>query len=142
MYEPYAYTNRKENNGQFAYPGKIHGIYWDKNTLRAYLKAVVTFQKVHAIPSNRILVGEFGGHRMSQGLEHYFKDLMDIFKTNGWHFAFYAFREDVWDGMDYELGIEKLPWQYWQSVEKGETPNPNRQADCPAFTVLRGDTPP
>jgi hypothetical protein len=50
---------------------------------------------------------------MSSGLEQYFKDLIRIFNKEDWHFSFYAFREDTWDGMDYELGAKKLPWSYW-----------------------------
>ncbi len=64
-------------------------------------------------------MGEFGGHRASAGLAEYFQDLIDIFQENSWHYAFYAFRENTWDGMDYELGDKKLPWSHWQSVEKG-----------------------
>ena len=30
-----------------------------------------------------------------------------------------GFRES-WDGMDYELGDKKLPWQYWEAQEKGK----------------------
>jgi hypothetical protein len=46
---------------------------------------------------------------MQKGLAQYFLDLIAIFKKNGWHWAFYAFREDCWDGMDYELGDGQLP---------------------------------
>ncbi|OJW71516.1 MAG: glycosyl hydrolase [Candidatus Amoebophilus sp. 36-38] len=137
MYEPYEYTNYKINQGKFSYPGQINGKNWDKKELQAYMQDVAHFQKINNIPSNRILVGEFGGHRTSKGLAQYFKDLISIFKENGWHFAFYAFREDVWDGMDYELGDKKLPWSYWQALEKGEQPTLNRKEDYPVFKVLR-----
>jgi hypothetical protein len=86
------------------------------------MSSVVAFQKRNHIAHHRILVGEFGGHRMSPGLEKYFEDLINIFNQERWHFAFYAFREDVWDGMDYELGTKKLPWSYWQAIDRGETP--------------------
>ena len=137
MYEPYEYTNQQMNKGKFSYPGKIHNTYWNKEALNSYTDYVRSFQKTNNIPSNRILVGEFGGHRTSKGLPDYFRDLMNIFNKNGWHFAFYAFREDVWDGMDYELGDKKLPWEYWQAVEKGETPKLDRNPDNPVFKVLK-----
>ncbi len=137
MYEPYTYTNHKKNQGRFTYPGKINGEYWDKKSLKNYMQDVVTFQKEHNIPSHQILVGEFGGHRMSKGLSQYFSDLTDIFKENGWHFAFYAFREDTWDGMDYELGNQKLPWSYWQAIENGHKPKLARNNDSPPFQALR-----
>ncbi|MDR1907204.1 MAG: glycoside hydrolase family 5 protein, partial [Puniceicoccales bacterium] len=101
MYEPYAYTNHRLNKGQYSYPGEIEGKYWDRAALEAYMVAVNNFQKQHKIPSNRIFVGEFGGHRMQKGLPQYFEDLIAIFEKNNWHWAFYAFR-DNWDGMDYE----------------------------------------
>ncbi|MDX5462501.1 MAG: hypothetical protein O7157_03000 [Wolbachia endosymbiont of Tetragnatha montana] len=94
------------------------------------------FQKKHKIPSHRILVGEFGGHRSSKGLERYFQDLVSIFNEYNWHFAVYSFREDVWDGMDYELGSEKLSWKDWQAIEEG-TMKKNYLPDNPIFKVLR-----
>lgn len=137
MYEPYQYTNRKSNNGKFKYPGVINHKEWDKKSLRDYTSSVISFQKNNHIAPNQILVGEFGGHRMSQGLEKYFSDLIDIFNQEGWHFAFYAFREDVWDGMDYELGNKKVPWSYWQTIDRGETPIVERNNNYPAFTVIK-----
>ncbi len=110
MYEPYEYTNLQTNKGNYYYPGIIKNKHWDQQILINYLQEVVNFQKRNNIDSNRILVGEFGGHRKTKGLEIYFKDLISIFKQNNWHYAFYAFREDTWDGMDYELGNNKIPW--------------------------------
>jgi hypothetical protein len=85
------------------------------------------------------LVGEFGGHRTSKRLECYFKDLIDIFKQNGWHFAFYAFREDTWSGMDYELGDRKLPWNYRQiRPDRVDSVLPDHKMPL-AFKVLMDD---
>jgi endoglucanase len=137
MYEPYAYTNHKIKKGQFQYPGNIMGIEWNKNELQKYMLAVTHFQKHYNIPSNRILVGEFGANRMSKGIDQYFKDLISIFTEEGWHFAFYAFREDTWDGMDYELGNKKLPWSYWQAVENGQRPILERKDSYPAFSIIK-----
>lgn len=137
MYEPFAYTNYKMNQGKFIYPGKINEKHWDKSALKEYMEEINRFQKNNNIPSNRILVGEFGAHRTSQGLPQYFKDLIDIFTGNGWHFAFYAFREDTWDGMDYELGDQKLPWSYWKAIEQGNKPKVSRKEGCPQFKVLK-----
>ncbi|GAB4164118.1 MAG: cellulase family glycosylhydrolase [Rickettsiaceae bacterium] len=139
MYEPYEYTNYKTSKGKLEYPGRINGKQWDQKALEEYMAAVVRFQKTHKITNNRILVGEFGGHRMSAGLEKYFEDLIVIFNKEGWHFAFYAFREDTWDGMDYELGSEKLSWTYWQAVESGRKPDLKRKATYPAFSIIQKD---
>lgn len=137
MYEPYEYSNYKINKGKYQYPGPINGKQWDRKALAEYMSAVVRFQKTYNIASNKILVGEFGGHRMSVGLEKYFEDLIAIFNKEGWHFAFYAFREDTWDGMDYELGSNKLPWRYRQAVERGEKTTLNRKSTYPAFSIIR-----
>ena len=136
MYEPYAYTNRKLNEGKFQYPGLVNGVYWDYKALKEYMRAVVAFQKLNNVSSNRILVGEFGGHRMSKGLSSYFEDLTEFFNENGWHYAFYAFREDTWDGMDYELGDRKMPWSYWQALERGDKPVVDRNSDTPSFKAI------
>lgn len=136
MYEPFDYTNYKRNKGKWSYPGDVNGVNWDKERLRDYLKTVLDFQSRYQIPSNRILVGEFGGHRMSKGLPIYFEDLIDIFRENQWHFAFYAFREDTWDGMNYEIGDQKLPGSYWYALEQGKTPMIPLQPNAPAFLVL------
>ena len=136
MYEPYIYTNCKINKASFIYPGKIGNLYWNRSALKDYMKSVTLFQKNSKIHSSRILVGEFGGHRTTKGLDKYFKDLLEIFNENSWHYAFYAFREDVWDGMDYELGDKKIPWSYYKAIEKGETPQLVRNPNHPNFKVL------
>ncbi|RTK93497.1 MAG: glycosyl hydrolase [Rickettsiales bacterium] len=139
IYEPYIYTNLKTNNGKFCYPGNIDGTKWDKKELENYVSSIVAFQEANKILSNRILVGEFGGNRITCGLDKYFQDLITIFNTNNWHFAFYAFREDTWDGMDYELGNKKLPWSYWQSIDKGQIPKLERKSTHSAFSVIQKD---
>lgn len=137
MYEPFEYTNYKLNQQQYEYPGEIDGKYWHLDEIQKYLSVINAFQMRNNIPSSKILVGEFGGHRMSLGLEKYFQDLITIFQNNKWHFAFYAFREDAWDGMDYELGEKKLPWSYWESQERGEKPTLNRRNNYPPFLIIK-----
>ncbi|MDR0418441.1 MAG: hypothetical protein LBH08_03345 [Puniceicoccales bacterium] len=100
------------------------------------MDAVNDFQKQHKIPANRILVGEFGGYRMQNGLSQYFEDLITIFDDNNWHWAFYTFR-DNWDGMDYELGDQKLPWAYGKAQEKGKNFLLERKSTHPPFAVLK-----
>lgn len=133
IYEPYEYTTKKLNQGELCYPGNIGGKYWDKKELYRYMEPVIKFQKSYKIPASRIFVGEFGAHRMSPGIDQYFKDLTSIFNQQGWHFAFYAFREDTWDGMDYELG--KMASGYWKTIESGK--EPRRDGNTPTFLVLR-----
>lgn len=139
MYEPYEYTNAKINNGKFIYPGLVVSKAWNKEALKEYMQPVINFQRRYNIPSDKILVGEFGGNRKSVGLDKYFQDLISIFNANGWHYAFYAFREDTWDGMDYELGNSKLPWSYWQAKERGENPIIARNDQQPVFNAIISD---
>jgi endoglucanase len=137
MYEPYEYTNRLLNQGQFVYPGIIGGKYWNCNELKNYMQSVIEFQNLYAIPSCQILVGEFGGHRMSFGLDEYFRDLIGIFVEQSWHFAFYAFREDRWEGMDYELGDTELSVDYWNAIENGQNPQLKRDNTNSIFSVIK-----
>jgi len=137
MYEPFAYTNYKLNGGNFSYPGEVEGELWDKSRLYKYMDSVVQFQRIHNIDSNRIIVGEFGGNRKVSGLERYFRDLIDYFSEHDWHFAFYAFREDCWDGMDYELGCEGLSQSDWDAIELGSPPQIERKDSHPAFSVIK-----
>lgn len=126
MYEPYTFTTKKLNNGQYSYPGKItidetgeeFGL--NRESLNQFLNPIKEWSKKHDIPTNRIWVGEFGCNRHIDGVEHYLKDLISIFNNNNWHWSFYAFREDVWEAMDYELGTEKVFYKYWDYQEANE----------------------
>lgn len=122
MYDPYAYTTRKINNEKYQYPGTF-----GEGDLREFLEPVSAWQQKFQIPSSQILVGEFGCDRTSIGAEKYLGDLIRIFDDRGWHWAFYAFREDCWGGMDYELGSEKLPWEDWEDFRH----------DNPLFDVIK-----
>lgn len=138
MYEPYAYTNKKANKGRFSYPGKflaereVDGetkeveIDLNRIELERILAPVSQWQKKYGIKSNRIFVGEFGCNRTISGAANYLADLIDIFNQHQWHWAFFTFRQDLWDGMDYELGTEPPGEAYWQAIDRGETPQLKR----------------
>jgi len=51
------------------------------------------------------------------------------------HWAFYSFREDAWDGMDYELGNAKVGWKYWQAVDDNK-PDPINRKATPQFEPI------
>lgn len=151
MYEPYAYTCKGINNGRYAYPGTVPvslesaesndfsnktSINWDKAALVEFLNPVSQWQKQHSVPSSQILVGEFGCNRVNKGAEAYFADLIEIFNSHNWHWAFYSFREDCWDGMDYELGSGKLDQQYWDLAENGKNLDEFR-VDNPLFSAIK-----
>ncbi len=143
VYEPWNFTNRKANNGRIAY-GRDSIAYqcsdrehWlvDMPLLQCIVEPVARWQARFHIPSTHIIAGEFGCHRMSPGADRYLTDLIDIFDTHGWHWAFYSFREDTWDGMDYEIGSRPLGENYWEAVERGDSPEPPR-ADNPLWRVI------
>lgn len=144
MYEPYSYTNRKQNQGRFVYPGEIpddasnaaSAHRWDGEALRRFFAPVDAWQQKHKLKPDRVLVGEFGVDRRTRGAERYLSDLIDLFEERRWHWAFYAFREDTWDAMDYELGDRPLPAAYGKDVEAGREPRPPRSFN-PLWRVLR-----
>jgi len=144
MYEPYVFTTQRLNRGRFTYPGEVPDVDdpgsphrpWDRAALDRFFEPVREWQTRHHVPSSRILVGEFGVDRRSKGAARYLADLVQIFEAEGWHWAFYAFREDTWDAMDYELGDGPVPAGYWAAVEAGRTPSLPRRGN-PLFDVLK-----
>jgi hypothetical protein len=121
VYEPYQYTTFRLNDGKYKYPGKVPvdnnpplEFDMNKTTMAGYLKPVSDWAKKNDVPSNRIWAGEFGCSRKVDGVEKYLSDLIEIFNENGWHWAFYSYREDVWENMDYELDTGNLPPKYWE----------------------------
>jgi hypothetical protein len=105
VYEPWSFITWRKNRGRHPYPGAdASGVLVDRKHLARVLEPVRRWQKRHGIPSRRILVGEFGIDRRIPGAADYLADLIDLFEGHGWHWAFYAFREDSWNGMNHELG--------------------------------------
>ncbi|WP_232540742.1 glycoside hydrolase family 5 protein [Lysinibacillus fusiformis] len=130
MYEPYEMTSQNRKKGfTYTYPGKVkvgndqNEKIFDKTSLKDFLEPVADWAEKHNIPNNRIIAEEFGINRMVDGADQYIKDLIDIFNDYGWHWAFYAFREDTWDGMDFELGNKPVKEAYWDAQANGELPD-------------------
>jgi hypothetical protein len=142
MYEPYEFTSNGNfrNGAQYSYPGNIPfgdgTVLWNKNTMLEYFKPFENWIKNHAIPLNRIVVSEFGCMRRNPGAANYLGDIISMLEDKKYHWAFYAYREDGWDGYDYEMGIGALPWAYWQALERGEMPILQRK-DNPLFDVIK-----
>jgi aryl-phospho-beta-D-glucosidase BglC (GH1 family) len=129
MYEPWDFVNRN-NGGRYSYPEDF-----EPDTLRAIVAPVVKWQQEHDIPSNKIIVGEFGCFRQNQGADKWLADAISTFDQQGWHWAFYAFREDDWPGMDYELGAKPMGEAYWKALANGEEPKVKR-SDNPIWRVI------
>ncbi len=126
-YEPWNYTTFQINGGKIPYPGP--------EVVQRELAQVDAWARRNGVPAHRIILSEFGCDRRVPGVEQYLSDVIKSANGFGWHWAFYAFREDEWDGLDYELGPGKRPYSYWQAIERGEHPAPPRK-DNPIWRVL------
>ena len=141
MYEPYDFTSRlnfsKKRN--LKYPGKIpfagQLVEWNASQIRKYLAPYFEWAKKNGIALNRLVAGEFGCYRRNKGCEKYLQDVISILNEEKAHWAFYAFREDEWDGYDYELGTGGLGWDYWKLKEAGKNPQPPRRSNS-LFSVI------
>ncbi|WP_291760576.1 glycoside hydrolase family 5 protein [Lysinibacillus sp. UBA5990] len=147
MYEPYEMTSQNRKKGfTYTYPGKVKvgndqkEKIFDKTSLKDFLEPVAEWAEKHNIPNNRIIAEEFGINRMVDGADQYIKDLIDIFNDYGWHWAFYAFREDTWNGMDFELGNKPVKEAYWDAQANGELPDRKAiEVDNSIWDVLKKD---
>jgi endoglucanase len=143
FYEPFAFTNQR-NQGRYAYPGRIPTGEddappvedWDRARTQSFLKPVNEWQQRWRVPPRRMLVGEVGVYRRNDGAARYLDDALSIFAEQGWHWAFYSFREDNWDGMDYELGETRPNAAYWQAIESGRMPGPEAYRGSTIFDVI------
>jgi len=125
FYEPWIFTTYRINKGRFSYPDTMPvdspetTTRWTVADIQQRLKPVTEWAHRYNIQSSRVIVEEFGCDRRVSGAKGYLEDIVDVFNKARWHWAFYSFRASDWDGLDYELGTEKLGWKYWQEREKG-----------------------
>lgn len=125
MYEPEGFTDWRHNSTRRYRPGEA----------AEFLQPVVDWQRLHGIPSSRILAGEFGCHRRLPGADVFLRDVGGYLKRQGWHRAFYSFREDEWDGMNYELGAERIRMDLREALQAGASP-PADRAGNPLWKAL------
>lgn len=107
MYYPNEFTHQRVSatyNGVLRYPGMVNKVMWDKAQLRRSMQPAIDFQKKYGVA---MLVGEFSAVRWAPAgsAYNYLRDLIDIFETNGWGWAYHAFRE--WNGWSVEHGENK-----------------------------------
>ncbi|MGY4494157.1 hypothetical protein ACVW0A_004413 [Pseudomonas sp. TE3610] len=141
MYEPYEATSapnikRAKPHG---YPGPVpfagQTQTWGAQRVADYLHKPLAWAERAGVPPARLVVGEFGCMRQLPGCRQYLEDVLTVLDKAQLHWAFYSFREDSWDGMDYELGSAKVPWRYWQAIDKGE-PDPLPRQPTPEFEPI------
>ncbi|WP_241507453.1 cellulase family glycosylhydrolase [Pseudomonas sp. AFG_SD02_1510_Pfu_092] len=142
MYEPYAATSAPNMTRKqpFAYPGPApfagQTQQWDGQRVARYLRQPLDWAEAMKVPRARLVVGEFGCMRRLPGCRQYLDDVLNVLERQQLHWAFYSFREDNWDGMDYELGSAKVPWRYWQAIEQG-APDPLVRKATAEFEPIR-----
>ncbi len=142
FYEPYNYTSSRANKGKYSYPDKMPEwwnsppVTWTKDTLRLRLQTVSNWSSKNNIPKNRIVAAEFGCGRLNKGATQYLTDLVDLLNEFNWHWAFYSFREDTWQAMDYELGTLPTNGSFWKAVENGEA-SKLYQTDDPLWSIFK-----
>ncbi|WVT76667.1 cellulase family glycosylhydrolase (plasmid) [Sinorhizobium chiapasense] len=148
MYEPYAATSAPniKRDMPYAYPGKVPfgegEETWDKARMAGYLAKPVQWAKDRSIPLSRLVAGEFGCMRRWSGCKTYLEDVLTALDKDDLHWAFYSFREDAWDGMDYELGSKAVGWKYWQQMEasgRDTTPRKSTPEFAPISRRLAND---
>jgi hypothetical protein len=141
MYEPYAATSAPnlKREKPYAYPGEVPfgtgSENWDAKRVDAYLQLPLDWANKHGVPNTRIVAGEFGCMRRLAGCRQYLDDVLTRLDADRLHWAFYSFREDSWDGMDYELGREKVNWKYWEAIDAGK-PDPVKRRATPEFEPI------
>ncbi len=142
MYEPYSATSAPNllRKDPILYPGSApfggEVEQWDAERVRQYLNLPLAWMARMKLPPSRLVVGEFGCMRRLPGCSEYLEDVLSVMDRHRLHWAFYSFREDNWDGMDYELGSAKVPWRYWQAIEQG-TPDPLARKATAEFEPIR-----
>ncbi|WP_406872524.1 cellulase family glycosylhydrolase [Aminobacter sp. P9b] len=142
MYEPYAATSapNMKRDKPYAYPGNVpfgdgEPQKWDAERVKAYLAQPVEWADSRGVARNRIVAGEFGCMRRLPFCTQYLEDVLAPLDADKLHWAFYSFREDAWDGMDYELGSAKVNWKYWEAMENNE-PDPVKRKATPQFEPI------
>lgn len=141
MYEPYAATSAPnlKRATPYQYPGVVPfgqgKELWDAQRVKTYMQQPFDWAKKNRVPNNRIVAGEFGCIRILPGCRQYLEDVLKVMDDKQAHWAFYSFREDNWDAMDYELGKSKVPWSYWQAIDLKKTDTLKRN-DTPEFEPI------
>ncbi len=139
--EPWDYSSRFnfiEKRG-LRYPGAIKQAdkteYWDRKRLEQELAVFTHWAQIHKIPSHRLLVSAFGCFRRNPDADIYLHDVISVLNQNKLHWAFYAFREDAWDGYDLECGSEGFGEAWWKAHDEGK-PMPRPRKQNPLWQVI------
>jgi hypothetical protein len=105
------------------------------------IEPVDRFARKNRLESWQIIGSEVWCDRRVPGCAEYLSDIFSIYNDRGWHWAFYAYREDMdFTGYDYEMGEEPLPSSYWVEIDNGRdyyTLKEELRYDNPIWDVIR-----
>lgn len=95
MYDPHEFTHQGIKHYPLGpkFPGRIGSKMWDANALKEDVKPVINFQKKYQVP---IYIGEFSAVRWAPGAGEYIKDLVQLFNSHNWGWAYFAY--SGWNG--------------------------------------------
>lgn len=127
MYEPYDATSapNMKRKAPLRYPGAETDyaggrMAWDRKAVTDHIGAAFDWAKAQGLPPTRVVAAEFGCMRLWADCGRYLTDVIDAVEEKGGHWAFYSFREDEWEGMDYELSAKVKPGQFYWLKEEGK----------------------
>ncbi len=137
MYEPWGYTTWRQNRDALTYPGPLEYAdrteVWDAARVAAHQQPMIDWADQNGIARNRLVLSEFGCDRRVPGCADYLTDVIAAAEASRIHWAFYSFREDDWDGMDYELGNGPTPPGFYDDALRPSLPRP----DNPMSEMMR-----
>ena len=142
MYEPWLATSaanlRREE--PLRYPGvetEYAGtsLRWDEAAVRAHIDLAFDWADAQDLPPTRVVAAEFGCMRLWKDCGTYLGDVMEAIDGRGGHWAYYAFREDEWDGMDYELPPSFPSRRFYWLLEFGQAASMPRDGEL--FDIIR-----
>ncbi|MFG6431213.1 glycoside hydrolase family 5 protein [Roseateles sp. LYH14W] len=142
MYEPWNLTSAPQikRKPQLRYPGAEvtwggRTLSFDKAAMQRFLGVPFAWAKANGVPANRVVAGELGCVRVWTDCGAYLADVLDTLNSHGAHWAFYSFREDVWEGMDYEIPPAFPAGQVYYLREQGK--GARVPLDSPLMGVIR-----
>ena len=145
MYEPYAFTSvsNYRRKKPYRYPGVIpfadtKQYYWGQSQITQYLEQPIIWATKVGIPINRLIASEFGCVRKLHSCQSYLNDVASTLSHQSVSWAFYGFREDDWDEMNYELGKTiNVPESFWQRIADGLPDNLHYHCSALFGTLLK-----
>ena len=144
---PWQFASFKANKGRYRYPGNMPrywndpGTKWTIDSLKVLLQPVKRFMSDNNIEPYRIVASEVWCDRRVEGCAAYLKDIFTLYNEQQWHWAFYAFREDLgWNGLDYEVGSDPVPAGFYKAIDDGadyNELNDKLRHDNPIWEVIQ-----